>query len=204
MGGVWRKLEISEFLDDGQARILNCVVGRWWCGLSPETMWPKEPKFLVMQSWTHFLVFWVCPNLLQIKNFQGIDFHGNIYYTSQSDWCEGLMFDSLEILDLKQIWADPEHWEMGPRLHHQEFGFFRSHCFGAQPTSPSSYYTIQNSGLAIIKKFRNFQFSSDPPHLRSHLERLPNSQFSIFPQDSEESRRSANHYSLIFLSLMSA
>ena len=75
------------------------------------------------------------------------------------------MFDSLKILDLEQIRADPDQSEIGPRLHHQEFGFFRSQCLRAQPTSPSSWSTIQNSGLAIMEKFRNFQFSVDPPPL---------------------------------------
>ena len=73
------------------------------------------------------------------------------------------MFDSLKILDLEQIWADPDQSEIGPRLHHQEFGFFRSQCLRAQPTSPSSWCTIQDSSLAIMEKFRNFQFSVDPP-----------------------------------------
>ena len=97
--GVWRKLEISEFLDDGQARILNCVVGRWWCGLSPETMCPKEPKFLVMQSWTNFWLIWVCPNLLQIKNFQGIEHQS---FTSIRMWSIGnipMEIDSPSIFD---------------------------------------------------------------------------------------------------------
>ena len=99
----------------------------------------------------------------RIENRWRIDFHGNISYTSHSDWCKGLMFDSLKILDLEQIWADPDHWEIGPGWHHQEFGFFRSQCLRAQPTSPSSWCTIQDSGLAIMEKFRNFQFSVDPP-----------------------------------------
>ena len=138
----------------------------------------------------------------RIENRWRIDFRGNISYTSHSDWCKGLMFDSLKILDLEQIWADPDHWEIGSRLHHQEFGFFRSQCLRAQPTSPSSWCTIQDSGLAIMKKFRNFQFSVDPPYLRSHLKCFANSQFSFFPQDFEESSRSAILDSLIFLSLM--
>ena len=128
----------------------------------------------------------------RIENRWRIDFHGKISYTSHSDWCKGLMFDSLKILDLEQIWADPDHWEIGSRLHHQEFGFFRSQCLRAQPTLPSSWCTIQDSGLAIMEKFRNFQFSVDPlPYLWSHLKCFANSQFSFFPQDFEEPSRSA-------------
>ena len=111
------------------------------------------------------------------------------------------MFDYLKILDLKQIRADPDQSEIGSRLHHQEFGFFRSQSLPAQPTLTSSQCSIQDSGLAIMEKFRNFQFSVDPPpYLRSHLDWFANSQFSFFCQDSEESRRSAMIDSLIFLS----
>ena len=78
------------------------------------------------------------------------------------------MFDSLKILDLKQIRADPDQSEIGSRLHHQEFGFFRSQSLPAQPTLTSSQCSIQDSGLAIMEKFRNFQFSVDPPPIYDH------------------------------------
>ena len=144
--------------------------------------------------------WWMCR---RIGNRWRIDFRGNISYTSHSDWCKGLMFDSLKILDLKQIRADPDQSKIGPRLHHQEFGFFWSQSLPAQPTSPSSWCSIQHSGLVNMEKFRNFQlFSRPPPILRIHLKWFANSQFSFFCQDFEESRRSAMIDSLIFLSLM--
>ena len=80
------------------------------------------------------------------------------------------MFDYLKILDLKQIRADPDQSEIGSRLHHQEFGFFWSQSLPAQPTLTSSQCSIQDSGLAIMEKFRNFQlFSRPPPFYRMTL-----------------------------------